>query len=63
MPTGRLTGRERVGRSLGLARRGVRAGIQRLRRSAGGGEVGAETFGDVVREGAGRIRRALGRRG
>lgn len=56
MPTGRLTAAERVGRNLGLVRRGLRAGLQRLRRSAGGGEVGAENVGDVIREGAGRIR-------
>lgn len=63
MPTGRLTAAERIGRNLGLLRRATRAGIQRIRRGAGGGEVGAETVGDVFREGVGRIRGALGRRG
>lgn len=56
MPTGRLTGRERVGRSLGLLRRGARAVVQGIRRRGGGGEVQAERPGDVVREGARRIR-------
>lgn len=62
MPTGRLTAAERVGRSLGLLRRGARAALQGIRRRGGGGEVQAERPGDVVREAARRVGNRLRRR-
>ena len=49
MPSGRLTARERIGRSLGVGRRVARSVLQRVRNRGGAGEAPAERVRDIIR--------------